>query len=271
MRPPSVYAQGFLPCRRPVRPARLAAWRAPGRLPPGHDLDPSRAGRPPTIAELLGCDLRTVRRWCTATTTTAPMGRRTGPDRPTPAGQPAAGRSHPPAAHPTGRGPSPGCGSGWVARRSANAPCAGGSARWRPGGDPSWSPRATRMPIRSWPGCARPSPPCPTGRWCWLKTRPTSTCCPGAGHLGDARHSPAGDDPGHQPAADDLRRGRPGQWPVLLPVCRKAVSPDEIAAACSVAIAEILTERLPGRRLRAFPRAVKRKMSNFAAKRSHHR
>jgi len=47
--------------------------------------------------------------------------------------------------------------------------------------------------------------------------------------------------------------------------------PDEIATACRLAIAEILTERLPARRLRAFPRAVKRKMSNFAAKRSHHR
>ena len=47
--------------------------------------------------------------------------------------------------------------------------------------------------------------------------------------------------------------------------------PDEVTAACRVAIAEILTERLPVRRLRAFARAVKRKMSNFAAKRSHHR
>ena len=47
--------------------------------------------------------------------------------------------------------------------------------------------------------------------------------------------------------------------------------PDEIAAACGLAVAEILTERLPARRLHAFPRAVKRKMSNFAAKRAHHR
>jgi hypothetical protein len=47
--------------------------------------------------------------------------------------------------------------------------------------------------------------------------------------------------------------------------------PDEIVAACRLAIAEILTERLPMRRLRAVPRAVKRKMSNFAAKRAHHR
>lgn len=36
-------------------------------------------------------------------------------------------------------------------------------------------------------------------------------------------------------------------------------------------LAEILEERLPDRRLRANPRVVKRKMSNFARKRSHHR
>jgi hypothetical protein len=34
---------------------------------------------------------------------------------------------------------------------------------------------------------------------------------------------------------------------------------------------EILFELLPERRLRSNPRVVKRKMSNFAAKRSHHR
>jgi hypothetical protein len=38
-----------------------------------------------------------------------------------------------------------------------------------------------------------------------------------------------------------------------------------------MAIAEILTERLPLRRLRAFPRAVKRKMSNYQLKRAQHR
>jgi hypothetical protein len=54
-------------------------------------------------------------------------------------------------------------------------------------------------------------------------------------------------------------------------VSHQPFSPDEIATACRLAVAEILTERLPARRLRAFPRAVKRKMSNFAAKRAHHR
>jgi hypothetical protein len=47
--------------------------------------------------------------------------------------------------------------------------------------------------------------------------------------------------------------------------------PDQAAHATRLAIAEILTERLPPRRLRAFPRAVKRKMSNFKLKRPAHR
>jgi hypothetical protein len=34
---------------------------------------------------------------------------------------------------------------------------------------------------------------------------------------------------------------------------------------------ELLTELLPRRRLRAFPRAVKRKMSNYQLKRAKHR
>jgi len=38
-----------------------------------------------------------------------------------------------------------------------------------------------------------------------------------------------------------------------------------------MAIGEILAERLPHRRLRACPRVVKRKMSNYGVKRAHHR
>jgi hypothetical protein len=41
--------------------------------------------------------------------------------------------------------------------------------------------------------------------------------------------------------------------------------------AIGLAAAEILSERLPPRRLRAFPRVVKRKMSNYHLKRAHHR
>jgi hypothetical protein len=38
-----------------------------------------------------------------------------------------------------------------------------------------------------------------------------------------------------------------------------------------VAVEELLTGLLPKRRLRAFPRAVKRKMSNYQLKRAAHR
>jgi hypothetical protein len=54
-------------------------------------------------------------------------------------------------------------------------------------------------------------------------------------------------------------------------VSHAAFPPDQAAHATRLAIAEILTERLPPRRLRAFPRAVKRKMSNFKLKRPAHR
>ena len=37
------------------------------------------------------------------------------------------------------------------------------------------------------------------------------------------------------------------------------------------AVAEVLRHLLPPRRLRSFPRVVKRKMSNFALKRDRHR
>ena len=48
-------------------------------------------------------------------------------------------------------------------------------------------------------------------------------------------------------------------------------SPPTIAAAHEQAIAEILAEPLPERRLRANPRVIKRKMSNWRVKRPEHR
>ncbi|MGH7511152.1 MAG: hypothetical protein ACREMZ_17065 [Gemmatimonadales bacterium] len=44
-----------------------------------------------------------------------------------------------------------------------------------------------------------------------------------------------------------------------------------LAAAHAQARDELLFETLPSRRLRANPRVVKRKMSNFAVKRAEHR
>jgi Transposase DDE domain len=51
----------------------------------------------------------------------------------------------------------------------------------------------------------------------------------------------------------------------------RSFPPDRLAMAIGLAAAEILSERLPPRRLRAFPRVVKRKMSNYHLKRAHHR
>ena len=47
--------------------------------------------------------------------------------------------------------------------------------------------------------------------------------------------------------------------------------PDRLASAWDRTLAEILRRLLPVRRLRAFPRVVKRKMSNWGLKRAHHR
>lgn len=47
--------------------------------------------------------------------------------------------------------------------------------------------------------------------------------------------------------------------------------PEQLSVLHQRVMAEILAIRLPPRRLRANPRVVKRKMSNFARKRSHHR
>jgi hypothetical protein len=47
--------------------------------------------------------------------------------------------------------------------------------------------------------------------------------------------------------------------------------PEALATVFRDAVAEIVREPLPARRLRAQPRVVKRKMSNFAVKRPDHR
>jgi len=51
----------------------------------------------------------------------------------------------------------------------------------------------------------------------------------------------------------------------------RAFPPEALSAAHEQAAAELLFELLPPRRLRANPRVVKRKMSNYAVKRAEHR
>jgi hypothetical protein len=47
--------------------------------------------------------------------------------------------------------------------------------------------------------------------------------------------------------------------------------PRRLARATQQAVAQVLRHLLPARRLRSLPRAVKRKLSNFALKRDPHR
>jgi hypothetical protein len=54
-------------------------------------------------------------------------------------------------------------------------------------------------------------------------------------------------------------------------VAARPFPPEHLASAVADAIAEILQRLLPRRRLRAFARVVKRKMSNFGVKRARHR
>jgi hypothetical protein len=54
-------------------------------------------------------------------------------------------------------------------------------------------------------------------------------------------------------------------------IAAPAFPPEQLTAAIRVVVEELLTVLLPKRRLRSFPRAVKRKMSNSQLKRAAHR
>jgi transposase len=88
--------------------------------------------------------------------------------------------------------------------------------------------------------------------------------------LDRTRHSPAGDDPGQEPAADHLRRHRPCQRRFLYQVCGKAVSASftafceqllaaypaapQVAVVCDNVV--IHRSKIIGRWLAAHPRVV---------------
>jgi hypothetical protein len=65
--------------------------------------------------------------------------------------------------------------------------CTGGWARSQHGGGPAWSPRAIPTVTRPSPTSTSSSATCPTARSCWPKTRPTSTCCHGSAPPGSSR------------------------------------------------------------------------------------
>jgi hypothetical protein len=59
--------------------------------------------------------------------------------------------------------------------------------------------------------------------------------------------------------------------PAVLPLPEQDFPPEGLAATHEPAIEEILAEPLDGRRLRANPRVIKRKMSGWPVKRPEHR
>ena len=59
--------------------------------------------------------------------------------------------------------------------------------------------------------------------------------------------------------------------PAVAPGPSRDFPPRSLAAAHRQALAEILAEPLPDRRMRANPRVIKRKMSNWGVKRPEHR
>jgi hypothetical protein len=60
-----------------------------------------------------------------------------------------------------------------------------------------------------------------------------------------------------------------GSSAARLPAAGRPFPPEHLARAVAEAIAEILQQLLPTRRLRAFPRVVKRNMSSFGVTRRH--
>jgi transposase len=215
MRPPSVYAKRSCPAGDPCD--LLGLLHGPHRI--GCRLVmillSQHGWSAATVAELLGCDPRTVRRWVHRYNTHGAHGLA---DRPR-AGRPRLGSPRLGArirrllAQPRawtipllhlylGR---PAISLHTLHRRVREV------AAWRrprlvAKGDPDRDQvlAALRHPA---PGRGR------AGR----RRDPCQPAAVGAGHLGGARHPPAGHDAGQEPAADDLRRGRPSQRPLPLP------------------------------------------------------
>jgi Winged helix-turn helix len=165
MRPPSVYAKGSCSAGDPCDV--LGLLHGPHRI--GCRLVmillSHHGWSAATIAELLGCDPRTVRRWVHRYNT---HGAHSLADRPRPGrprlGSPRLGdRIRRLLAQP--RAWTSRCCTGtWATPPSASTPCTDASARSRPGGDPGWSPRATPTATRSWPPCTSSSGTCPRAR-----------------------------------------------------------------------------------------------------------
>src|SRR6266498_2570325 len=77
----------------------------------------------------------------------------------------------------------------------------------------AWSPRATPTATRSSPTCTATSVACPQVRWCWPRTRPTSTCCPGSARPAKRPLLLPGHPQGRQRQLHRLLRAAAGRLP----------------------------------------------------------
>jgi transposase len=142
------------------------------------------------VAGLLGYDPRTVRRWIHRYQThgIGGLADRPRPGRPRLGGPKLAQRIATLLATPRAwtiprlwqRLGRPGMSLRTLHRRT------GAVASWR---RPRLVAKADPTATSSWPSCTKPSPNCPRVRWCWPRTRPTCTCCPGCGRPGSPEGS----------------------------------------------------------------------------------
>ena len=150
MRPPSVYAKRSCPAGDPCDLLRLLHGPHRVGLRLVMILLSQHGWSAATIAELLGCDPRTVRRWVHRYHREGTVGWPTGPDR---AARAVAARGwrrgSPGCCASPRRGPSLGCMWPWADRHCRCGPCTGGFTRSRPGGGPAWLPRETPTGRRS--------------------------------------------------------------------------------------------------------------------------
>jgi hypothetical protein len=217
MRPPRA-RQPSLPRRLPLRCGPAAARPPPRRHPPDHELAVAPSLAADRDRRPAGLRPATVRRWIHRYNTHGVAGLA---DRPR-AGRPRLG--------------SPRLGERIL--RLLAEPTAWTIGRlYQRLGRPAMSPRTRHRRVREVAGWRRPRlvatgdpdpeqvlaelhqqlGQLPAGAVVLAEDETTSTCCPGCAPPGSQRPTPAGHDPGHQPAADDLRRGRSRQRPVPLP------------------------------------------------------
>jgi hypothetical protein len=165
MRPPSVYAKRSCPAGDPCDLLRLLHGPHRIGLRLVMILLSQQGWTAVTIAELLGCDPRTVRRWVHRYNAHGPnaLADRPRSGRPRLGSRRLSARIRRLLAQP--KAWTIGLLHLYLGRPAMSLrTCTGACARSPPGGGPGWSPKAPRTPSRSSPTSARPSPTCPRVR-----------------------------------------------------------------------------------------------------------